>query len=110
MKTTPTSTPAPEPPKTIPFPAPGRPPGRPSLLTPALTAEICAAIRVDGMSDTNAGDLAGVSRASISRWKQDDEDFQIALRQARAQFEQARLKMIRETCKRDGTPDWRAQG
>src|SRR4051812_1319818 len=80
--TAPTPSPAPEPSKTIPFPAAERPPGRPSLLTPELTAEICAAIRIDGMSDTGAGDLAGVSRASISRWKQDDEDFQISLRQA----------------------------
>src|SRR3954467_3300295 len=110
MKAPPTPAPAPEPPKTIPFPTPARPPGRPKILTDALIDEICTAIRIDGMSDTGAGDLAGVSRASISRWKQDDEDFQVALRQARAQFEQERLRMIRGACKRDGMPDWRAHG
>src|SRR4051794_10798530 len=53
------STPTSEPPKTIPFPTPARPPGRPKILTDALIDEICTAIRIDGMSDTGAGDLAG---------------------------------------------------
>ena len=73
-----------------------------------MTGAICNFIRTEGLSDSAAGSLAGVSTTSISRWKQDDEDFALGLERARAEFERACLLGVREARKRDGTTDWRA--
>ncbi len=83
--------------------------GRPSLRTPDLVNKICAAIRRNGHTDTHAAALAGVSSSAVSRWRQEDEEFAALLDTARADFLDARLTEIRETRKRDGSPDWRAQ-
>ena len=83
--------------------------GRPSLRTPDIISKICAAIRQNGHTDTHAAALAGVSSSAVSRWRQEDEEFAVLLDTARADFLDARLTEIRETRKRDGSPDWRAQ-
>jgi hypothetical protein len=83
--------------------------GRPSLRTPETVAKICAAIRESGHTATHAAALAGVSSSAVSRWRQEDEESSDQLDAARAEYLDARLKTISETCKRDGSPDWRAQ-
>jgi hypothetical protein len=74
-----------------------------------VVTAICRLIRTEGLSDSEAGLLAGVSKSALSRWKLEDEDFAIDLGQARASFVRELLRAIREAKKRDGTPDWRAQ-
>jgi hypothetical protein len=78
-------------------------------LTPELAALICDVIRLDGLADHFAGALAGVSRATLTKWKAEDEAFALALEAARAQFELGLLRAIRHARKSDGSPDWRAQ-
>ena len=82
--------------------------GRPSRRTSEIVAAICEHIRTEGMSDSAAGSFAGGSTTSLSRWKQDDEDFALGLERARAEFERACLREVREARKRDGSSDWRA--
>ncbi len=84
-------------------------PGRPSLFCPERTAAICAIIEMEGISDSAAGALAGVTASTLARWKQEHEGFALTLEMARAQFELAQVRAIREARKRDGTPDWRAR-
>jgi hypothetical protein len=86
-----------------------RRPGRPSSYSPEKLAAICAVIFARGLSDTAAGALAGVKRSTLSRWKHQDEDIEIQLDLARAEFEAPRLEVINETRRKDGTLDWRAQ-
>jgi hypothetical protein len=74
-----------------------------------VALQIAHWIRTEGISDSAAGMLAGVSTSSLSRWKQEHEELELLLGQARAQYELERLRQIRETVKRDGSPDWRAQ-
>ncbi|HEV7402929.1 MAG TPA: hypothetical protein VGO11_08390 [Chthoniobacteraceae bacterium] len=83
-------------------------PGRPSLFSPGRTAAICAIIQTEGISDSAAGALAGVTASTLARWKVEHEGFALELEMARALFERARVRTIREARKRDGTPDWRA--
>lgn len=83
--------------------------GRPSRRTPERVEMICAAIREHGFTDTHAAARAGVSSSAISRWRQEDEGFAALLDAARADYLQVRLREIRETRKRDGSRDWRAQ-
>src|SRR3954470_19981946 len=84
-------------------------PGRPSLFNAERTAAICAIIQTEGISDSAAGALAGVTASTLARWKVEHEGFALELEVARALFELALVRMIRETRKRDGTPDWRAK-
>jgi hypothetical protein len=84
-------------------------PGRPSLFSPERTAAICAIIEAEGISDSAAGALAGVMASTLARWKLEHEGFALELEMARALFERAQVRAIREARKRDGTPDWRAR-
>jgi hypothetical protein len=83
-------------------------PGRPSLFSPERTAAICAIIQEEGISDSAAGALAGVTASTLTRWKVEHEGFALELEAARALFERAQIRAIRAARKRDGTPDWRA--
>ena len=85
-----------------------RPVGRPSRRTPELLAAIRGFIRDEGMSDSAAASLAGISATTLSRWKEDDEEFALGLERARAEFERVCLYEVREARKRDGSTDWRA--
>ncbi|HEV7404936.1 MAG TPA: hypothetical protein VGO11_18480 [Chthoniobacteraceae bacterium] len=78
-------------------------------LTPEVAKLICDVIRLDGLADHHAGALASVRRATLERWKAEDEGFALALELARAEFEWKLVQKIKNACKRDGTPDWRAQ-
>ncbi|HEV7406160.1 MAG TPA: hypothetical protein VGO11_24650 [Chthoniobacteraceae bacterium] len=78
-------------------------------LTPEIAELICKVIRLDGLADHHAGALARVRRATLERWKAEDEGFALALELARAEFEWKLVQKIKNACKRDGTPDWRAQ-
>ncbi len=84
-------------------------PGRPSLYNPERTAAICALIEIEGISDSAAGALAGVTASTLARWKLEHDGFALVLEMARARFELAQVRAIREARKRDGTPDWRAR-
>jgi hypothetical protein len=83
-------------------------PGRPSLYNPERTAAICAIIRAEGISDSAAGALAGVTASTLSRWKLEHEEFALELEVARALFEVDQVRAIRDARKRDGSVDWRA--
>jgi hypothetical protein len=82
--------------------------GRPSRRSPELMAAVCEFVQTEGLSDSAAGSLVGVSTTSLSRWKQDDEEFALRLETARAQFELKCLREVQAARKRDGTGDWRA--
>ncbi|HEV7402538.1 MAG TPA: hypothetical protein VGO11_06420 [Chthoniobacteraceae bacterium] len=83
-------------------------PGRPSLFNPERTAAICAIIHQEGISDSAAGALAGVTASTLSRWKAEHEEFALELEVARALFEVDQVRAIRKARKRDGSVDWRA--
>src|SRR5258708_7306492 len=83
-------------------------PGRPSLFCPERTAAICAIIMEEGISDSAAGALAGVTASTLSRWKLEHEEFALELEAARARFELEQVRAIRNARRRDGTVDWRA--
>ena len=87
--------------------APGR--GRPSGRTPDKVHAICTFIRLTGLSDTAAAAMAGVKRSTLARWKQEDEEVEMMLEQARFQYQAPRLAKIGETRMKDGQLDWRAQ-
>src|SRR4051812_49194583 len=74
--------------------------GRPSRRTPEMVGAICGLIRSEGLSDSAAGSLVGVSTTSLSRWKQEDEEFLLAVERARAEFERQCLREVREARKR----------
>ncbi|HEV7404625.1 MAG TPA: hypothetical protein VGO11_16915 [Chthoniobacteraceae bacterium] len=78
-------------------------------LTPEVAKLICDVIRLDGLADHHAGALASVRRATLERWKAEDEGFALALELARAEFEWKLIQKINNARKADGTPDWRAQ-
>ena len=70
---------------------------------------ICSFIRLTGLSDTAAAAMAGVKRSTLARWKQEDDEVELMLDQARAQYQAPRLAKIGETRLKDGQLDWRAQ-
>jgi hypothetical protein len=70
---------------------------------------ICTFIRLTGLSDTAAAAMAGVKRSTLARWKQEDEEVEMMLDQARFQYQAPRLAKIGETRLKDGQLDWRAQ-
>jgi hypothetical protein len=78
-------------------------------LTPEIAELICNVIRLDGLADHHAGALARVRRATLERWKAEDEGFALALELARAEFEWKLVQKINNARKSNGTPDWRAQ-
>src|SRR5947209_1969853 len=80
---------------------PARRPVRLDELTPQVTALICEVIRLDGLADHFAGALVGVPRATLARWKAEDEAFAFALETARAEFELGLLRAIKGARKRD---------
>src|SRR4051812_17267099 len=101
----------PVPPPRHPFPAPAAPPtgpGRPSTQSPDKVHAVCTFIRLTGVSDTAAAALAGITRSTVSRWKE-DEEVEVLFNQARAQYLLPRLQQIGETKRADGELDWRAQ-
>jgi hypothetical protein len=83
--------------------------GRPSGRTPDKVHAVCSFIRLTGLSDTAAAALAGVKRSTLARWKQEDDEVELLLDQARAQYQAPRLAKIGETRLKDGQLDWRAQ-
>jgi hypothetical protein len=83
--------------------------GRPSGRTPDKVHAVCSFIRLTGLSDTAAAALAGVKRSTLARWKQEDDEVELLLDQARAQYQAPRLAKIGETRMKDGQLDWRAQ-
>src|SRR4051794_16397171 len=85
------------------------PNGRPSTFTPTKLHAVCQYIQVTGFSDTYAAALAGVTRSTISRWKKDNEEVEMELTRARAQWLLPRLTSIGQTRRKDGELDWRAQ-
>jgi hypothetical protein len=82
-------------------------PGRPTLFNAERTAAICAIIEQEGISDSAAGALGGVTASTLARWKLEHEGFALELERARALFAGAGAG-VRVARKRDGTPDWRA--
>jgi hypothetical protein len=83
--------------------------GRPSTCTPGKLQAICAFIRLTGLSDTAAAAMAGVKRSTLARWKKEDDEVELALDQARYQYQAPRLAKIDDTRMKDGQHDWRAQ-
>ncbi len=83
-------------------------PGRPTLYTEATIERLCAHIREHGLSDSPAAVRAGVSVASISRWKRAHPGLAPRLAGAREEFRAAMLSIILTATTRDGRPDWRA--
>jgi hypothetical protein len=83
--------------------------GRPSGRTPDKVHAVCSFIRLTGLSDTAAAAMAGVKRSTLARWKQEDEEVELLLDQARFQYQAPRLEKIGETRLKDGQLDWRAQ-
>jgi hypothetical protein len=82
--------------------------GRPTIQTEQVIARICAYIREEGISDSAAGCFAGVSSTTLGRWKQEDEDFELALGRARGEFEINCVRVIHNAMNKNGTPNWRA--
>src|SRR4051812_45564905 len=85
-----------------------RPPAEEEL-TREVSELICDIIKLDGISDASAGALAGVRRATLERWKAENEFFALELDRARAWFEMQLLRSIRTAQKSNGSCDWRAQ-
>jgi hypothetical protein len=83
--------------------------GRPSTCTPGKLQAICSFIRLTGLSDTGAAAMAGVKRSTFARWKQEDDEVELQLDQARFQYQAPRLAKIDETRLKNGELDWRAQ-
>src|SRR4051812_17878679 len=83
--------------------------GRPSTCTPGKLQAMCSFIRLTGLSDTAAAAMAGVKRSTLARWRQEDDEVELALDQARFQYQAPRLEKIGETRLKDGQLDWRAQ-
>lgn len=93
--------------------------GRPSLLSdpvrgPAITEAFVEAFK-ECLPIGTACELAGVSRPTYHAWMAAGEegaqpyaDFLAAVRRARAEGEQQRLKQVREGVNGSGIPDWRA--
>src|SRR3954463_2689056 len=92
-----------------PDPLPERAAGRPSTYSQDKIYAVCVYIRLTGISDTAAGALAGVKRSTLSRWKRDDEEVEMQLDRARAEYLCPRLEKIAQTRRKDGQLDWRAQ-
>ena len=78
-----------------------------------LTDEVLAIIKKNihqfGLSDSEAGVMAGVSTSTLSRWKEEWEEFADNLKLARACFFADRMQFILEQRKPNGELDWRAQ-
>ncbi|HEV7402050.1 MAG TPA: hypothetical protein VGO11_03955, partial [Chthoniobacteraceae bacterium] len=68
--------------------------GRPSTCTPAKLQAMCSFIRLTGLSDTAAAAMAGVKRSTLARWKQEDDEVELSLDQARFQYQAPRLAKI----------------
>jgi hypothetical protein len=82
--------------------------GRPSRFTSQIAGSICALVHCEGISDTQAGLLLGVPKATLSRWKAADEEFAFQLDQARAFFQREHVQRVLAARRPDGAPDWRA--
>src|SRR3954470_17711531 len=94
----------PEPPKVVPFPAAPEP-----LCTAEILTGVCEAIRLDGVSDSIAGQLHGIMPAQLAQWKSQNPALVVFLDQQRALFRQTQLREIRCARNRDGTINWQAQ-
>jgi len=68
--------------------------GRPTLLTEDIADAMYEAILRTGISDSQAGNLVKVSRASVCRWKQEDPAFADFLGTARVRFMAAQIRKI----------------
>src|SRR6266481_2358541 len=82
--------------------------GRPTVCTEENLVKLCAAIRQDGCPESAASYLAGLSPASLTRWKKEDPTVALRLAQARIEFRRNCVAEIRQTRHRDGRPNWRA--
>jgi hypothetical protein len=102
------ATPDPTHPTVIP-PAPASPGrGRPTLYCPELIECLRVIVRELGCSDSAAAAHAGISVATISRWKEEHEGLALLLAQAREEFRAHTIAAIRRAELPDGRHDWRA--
>ena len=69
---------------------------------------MCEAIRRRGLSDAQAALSAGISRATLGRWKRDHEELEDWLAMAREEYRDAKLAIVDEAKTKDGRPEWRA--
>jgi hypothetical protein len=68
--------------------------GRPSKLTPEITALICDYIDRGAYVEV-AAQACGIGRATLYRWLKENEDFQDAVKTARAKAMVASIAMVR---------------
>ena len=71
-----------------------RRPGRPTIFSDEIADAIYEIILTEGLKDTRAARLVGISASTISRWKRKIPDFGEFLAVARAKFELAEIKEI----------------
>lgn len=90
-----------------PKPETPRRPGRPSLSTSSQRRLLTALIGQTGRSDSAAALALGISTSTISRWKQERPELAELLRQAREEFRQRQLDIIRDAAAA-GPSGWRA--
>ncbi len=82
--------------------------GRPSGYSEEVVGRMCEVIRRRGLSDAQAALSAGVSRATLGRWKREHEELEDWLAMAREQYREAKLAIVDEAKTADGRPVWRA--
>jgi hypothetical protein len=85
-----------------------RPMGRPSGYSEETVGRLCEMIRRRGLSDGKAGLSLGISRPTLSRWKQEHAELADWLEMAREQYRDAKLALVDEAKTADGRADWRA--
>jgi hypothetical protein len=82
--------------------------GRPSGYSEEMVGRLCKMIRWRGLSDGKAGLSLGISRPTLSRWKQEHPELADCLEMAREQYRDAKLAIVDEAKTADGRSDWRA--
>src|SRR4051794_2201735 len=78
-------------------PEPQHGPGRPTQLTARMGDALCEVIRRTGASDSAAAAQMCLRPSTVSRWKKQNPDFAILLRNAREYFRAAQLAIIEHT-------------
>jgi hypothetical protein len=84
------------------------PAGRPQIDANDVLAQMCASIRMDGISEAEAALLAGMGNEELRAWKRGNPQSAMRLAQASAEFHGERLAEIRSATIGDGEVDWRA--
>jgi hypothetical protein len=85
-----------------------RPIGRPSGYSEETVGRLCEVIRRRGLSDGRAAISLGISKQTLSRWKQEHPGMEDWLAMAREQFRDTKPAIVDEVKTADGRPDWRA--